>query len=736
MKKSTFTTLICLSLFAMALTSCGSTNPYKDDPRYPIYVLAVEDGYTGTYEDWLESIKGEDGKDGETPHIGTNGNWWIGDVDTGVPATGPEGPQGEPGKDGNSLHTGNGTPASTLGKDGDSYIDLDTWNYYVKENGVWVLKGNIQTSGGSDYVPEIYEVRFNSNGGSEVETQYIELGKKISKPEDPTKTDWTFDGWTYMGEDWKFNIYTVAEDMVLDANWTYSPTLPEEPEENDEPVWFNGFSAKERNTNKVLPFTKEYDDVYGYHYVMDTTNLTNSLYFQFQNVKELDPKFYSGYEVSIYIEGDVSTNIIAWSEDWSSNSDTVLGTHRLGEWKTSVLSMNTWNGVRGAKAVGFYDVMTKGIIKITFGKPLLVQTEGDHKMYHENIRDYLSAKTEADIIKALKKNTPYNDPIKRRVFIDNPDKKEFKIIFADNEQLNNSIEYLTSQDYYDIPFNVIPGKTYYYQVVDSEGNNVGKVQSFFVEDTFKVRTVAVDGVVNVRDIGGWTTTDNKSVKYGKIFRGGRLKKITATGLNQLFSELGVKTEVDVREDGSQESGHNHKYLKYGMQQYTQIIPGYVSPTRHNSVTNDDIGPVGYSSSSVTSLANIFRSFADEKNYPLYVHCNHGADRTGTVFFLLNGLLGVPYEQLVQDFELTTFSASGTRTRTGINKDDTFDRTSEYAGISECSEQNYVAFDKLYELIMTNYGENKTLSQAIENYLLTVCGITSNEIAKIKSILLN
>ena len=291
MKKSTFTTLICLSLFAMALTSCGSTNPYKDDPRYPIYVLAVEDGYTGTYEDWLESIKGEDGKDGETPHIGTNGNWWIGDVDTGVPATGPEGPQGEPGKDGNSLHTGNGTPASTLGKDGDSYIDLDTWNYYVKENGVWVLKGNIQTSGGSDYVPEIYEVRFNSNGGSEVETQYIELGKKISKPEDPTKTDWTFDGWTYMGEDWKFNIYTVAEDMVLDANWTYSPTLPEEPEENDEPVWFNGFSAKERNTNKVLPFTKEYDDAYGYHYVMDTTNLTNSLYFQFQNVKELDPKF-------------------------------------------------------------------------------------------------------------------------------------------------------------------------------------------------------------------------------------------------------------------------------------------------------------------------------------------------------------------------------------------------------------------------------------------------------------
>jgi protein-tyrosine phosphatase len=174
-----------------------------------------------------------------------------------------------------------------------------------------------------------------------------------------------------------------------------------------------------------------------------------------------------------------------------------------------------------------------------------------------------------------------------------------------------------------------------------------------------------------------------------------------------------------------------------MGQYTQIIPGYTSPDRIHSTTNANIGPIGYSSHSSTSVGNIFKSFADERNYPLYVHCNHGADRTGTIMYLLNGLLGVPYEQLVQDFELTTFSASGTRTRTGINKDGTFDRTSEYAGISECSDQNYVAFDKLHELIMSNYGDGgKTLSQAIENYLISVCGLTSTEIGKIKSILLD
>lgn len=43
---------------------------------------------------------GKDGDDGITPHIGENGNWWIGDTDTGVHATGSAGKDGTAGKDG------------------------------------------------------------------------------------------------------------------------------------------------------------------------------------------------------------------------------------------------------------------------------------------------------------------------------------------------------------------------------------------------------------------------------------------------------------------------------------------------------------------------------------------------------------------------------------------------------------------------------------------------------------
>lgn len=53
--------------------------------------------------------KGDTGDDGITPHIGDNGNWYIGSTDTGKPSRGEKGDTGEPGaagKDGTTPHIG------------------------------------------------------------------------------------------------------------------------------------------------------------------------------------------------------------------------------------------------------------------------------------------------------------------------------------------------------------------------------------------------------------------------------------------------------------------------------------------------------------------------------------------------------------------------------------------------------------------------------------------------------
>ncbi len=48
-------------------------------------------------ENGQDGQNGTDGEDGITPHIGANGNWWLGEADTGIAA---QGPQGEPGNNG------------------------------------------------------------------------------------------------------------------------------------------------------------------------------------------------------------------------------------------------------------------------------------------------------------------------------------------------------------------------------------------------------------------------------------------------------------------------------------------------------------------------------------------------------------------------------------------------------------------------------------------------------------
>jgi hypothetical protein len=123
-KRKVLAYLLATLLFSTVLFSCGNKKPDNyNEEIYRIYELVKEDGYQGTYEEWLDSIKGEKG-------------------DTG--SQGEKGDKGDPGKDGTSLLTGYGRPSNDNGINGDSFIDLSSWDFYIKVNEKWILKGNIK----------------------------------------------------------------------------------------------------------------------------------------------------------------------------------------------------------------------------------------------------------------------------------------------------------------------------------------------------------------------------------------------------------------------------------------------------------------------------------------------------------------------------------------------------------------------------------------------------------------
>ena len=80
---------------------------------------------------------GADGKDGVVPHIGENGNWFIGDQDTGISAKGADGAAGKDGADGKDGANGKNGVDGINGTNGKSAYDVAVENGFMGTYEEW-----------------------------------------------------------------------------------------------------------------------------------------------------------------------------------------------------------------------------------------------------------------------------------------------------------------------------------------------------------------------------------------------------------------------------------------------------------------------------------------------------------------------------------------------------------------------------------------------------------------------
>ena len=138
---------------------------------------------------------------------------------------------------------------------------------------------------------------------------------------------------------------------------------------------------------------------------------------------------------------------------------------------------------------------------------------------------------------------------------------------------------------------------------------------------------------NVRDIGGWAC-DGGTVKYGLLIRGGALQ---ADDRNVLVGQLGIQHDLDLR-GASEEPVLTESPL--GSDVYYTCAPQYAM----YALTPVDAWKL--------NLRTIFDAVTH--NEPVYFHCSAGADRTGTLACVLEGVLGVSQSDIDKDYELTSF----------------------------------------------------------------------------------
>ena len=155
-----------------------------------------------------------------------------------------------------------------------------------------------------------------------------------------------------------------------------------------------------------------------------------------------------------------------------------------------------------------------------------------------------------------------------------------------------------------------------------------------------IRTTAGATAWNVRDLGGWNC-DGGTVKYGLLFRGG---KLTAEDRAVLVGELGIQHDLDLR--GREGGGPGDE-----PEMTASPLGSDVWYTRTQQYA-------WYALTPVASWQIYLRCVIDAVTHrePVYFHCTAGADRTGTLACVLEGLLGMSQSDIDKDYELTTFSS--------------------------------------------------------------------------------
>ena len=143
---------------------------------------------------------------------------------------------------------------------------------------------------------------------------------------------------------------------------------------------------------------------------------------------------------------------------------------------------------------------------------------------------------------------------------------------------------------------------------------------------------------NVRDLGGWDC-DGGTVKYGLLIRGG---KLSAADRAVLVGEMGIQHDLDLRGREGGGSGDEPEMTE-------SPLGSDVWYTRTQQYA-------WYALTPVASWQIYLRCVIDAVTHrePVYFHCTAGADRTGTLACVLEGILGMSQSDIDKDYELTCF----------------------------------------------------------------------------------
>ena len=243
-----------------------------------------------------------------------------------------------------------------------------------------------------------------------------------------------------------------------------------------------------------------------------------------------------------------------------------------------------------------------------------------------------------------------------------------------------------------------------------------------------LRHVPLQGAINFRDLGGYTTTDGHRVKWHVIYRSADISKLTPADLDTLNARH-IVYDVDLR--GTQESAKAPDKLNPG----TDYILCPAGSDSLNAAMFQHLAGMTSGGDSMMLVWYTNTAYLTARYKPLFgkllvmpsgdallFHCTAGKDRTGIAAALLLYALGVPYETIRQDYEATNYYRAADNEKsmsmmTGMHIGESVIRAMESA--------NGIYLDATFAALRKQYG-------SIDNYLTGQLGLDQAALVKLRA----
>lgn len=171
------------------------------------------------------------------------------------------------------------------------------------------------------------------------------------------------------------------------------------------------------------------------------------------------------------------------------------------------------------------------------------------------------------------------------------------------------------------------------------------------------RHIPLASIQNLRDMGGYSTSDGRTTRWRTFVRSAGMSELTIAD-QQAMVDYGIGAVVDLRSQQNIEDTPNpfavvDRVAYHHHDLWGDRVSDFKSST--SSLTQEaklaDLYRTGFPRCE-SIIAEILGTLADEGDHATVFHCGAGKDRTGMIAALLLGLAGVPYDTIVADYALT------------------------------------------------------------------------------------